>query len=220
GGGGGPGAVGGQGVGLLHTAELGAAAARRQPDRGPDYYLGYLHAGRATVLRHLTNPALTREDRAVLQAVVRQCEVVAGHWGRVQGLCEGMPRTFIHGDFAPKNIRVRAGQSEPALVPFDWGRAGWGVPAADPVQADGPPDTGGAHCARPDPGEDRSVARGAWPRLDVQDLRGFAAVGQIFRCLTCIALDAQRLAAEWVERPVQNMRVYGAQVAEAVRAAG
>src|SRR5262249_53908544 len=57
-------------------------------------------------------------------------------------------------------------------------------------------------------------------RLDVQELRGIAAVGQLFRCLTCIALDAQRLAAERVERPVQNMRRYEAQGAEAVQAAG
>jgi Phosphotransferase enzyme family len=213
-------ALAGQWLGLLHIAALGVAAARRQPDRGPNYYLGYLLAGRATVLRHLTNPAVTREDRAVLGEVVRQCEVVAGHWGRVQGLCEGMPRTFIHGDFAPKNIHVRAGQAEPALVPFDWGSAGWGVPAADLVQAGGPPDTWWGYWANPDLGAYCSVARGAWPRLDVQELRGFAAVGQLFRCLTCIALDAQRLAEERVERPVRNMRVYGAQVAEAVRAAG
>jgi hypothetical protein len=210
----------GRWLGLLHASAVGVAAARRQPDRGPDYYLGHLHAGRETVLRHVTNPALTRQDRAVLHAVVRQCETVAAHWGRVQALCAGMPRTFIHGDFAPKNIRVRDDRAGPALVPFDWGSAGWGVPAADLVQAGGPPDTWWGYWANPDLAAYCSVVRGAWPHLDAPDLRGFAAVGKLFRCLVCIALDAQRLAAEWVERPVQNMRVYGAQVADAVRAVG
>jgi hypothetical protein len=213
-------ALAGQWLGLLHTAALGVAAARRQPDRDPDCYLGYLHAGRATVLRHLTNPALTREDREELKAVVRQCEVVAAHWGLVQGLCAEMPRTFIHGDFAPKNIRVRADQAVPALVPFDWGSAGWGVPAADLVQSGNAPDTDWDYWASPDLGAYRSAVRGAWPHLNVQDLQEFAVLGKVFRCLICIALDAQRLASEWVEKPVQNMRVYGAQVAEAVRAAG
>ena len=48
-----------------------------------------------------------------------------------------MPRTFIHGDFAPKNMRVRAGPGGSTLLCFDWGSAGWGVPAADLVQPGG-----------------------------------------------------------------------------------
>src|SRR5262249_52891917 len=161
---------------------------------GPDYYLDHLHSGRELILRHQGHPALTPGDVAVLAAIVRQCESVADHWGRVRRWCEAMPRTFIHGDFAPKNLRVRPGS---ALVPFGWGGAGWGAPAADLVQ--GSRGTGGDwdYWASPDLAAYCAAARGAWPRLDVTDLRGFATVGKIFRCLTCVALTARSLATPW-----------------------
>jgi hypothetical protein len=210
-------ALAGRWLGLLHTSGARVDAASRQPDRGPDYYLGHLHSARATLLGSLTNPALTGDDVAVLREVVRQCEAVAAHWGQVQRLCAGMPRTFIHGDFAPKNIRVRSG---PTLVPFDWGSAGWGVTAADLVQSGGTAETRWDYWACPDLGAYCSVARAGWPHLDVQDLQGFAILGKIFRCSVCIDLDARSFATGWVERTMRNMRVYRAQMADAIRAAG
>jgi hypothetical protein len=204
-------------LGLLHASAARQAPGSCRADRGPDYYLGHLLTARATILRHLSNPALATDDVGVLGVVVRQCEAVATHWGRVQRLCVGMPRTFIHGDFASKNIRVRAG---PALLPFDWGSAGWGVTAADLVQSGGSPYTSWDYWASPDLAAYCSAARGAWPHLDVQDLEGWAVLGKVFRCLVCIALDARSLATEWVARTMRNMRIYQAQLADALRAVG
>jgi aminoglycoside phosphotransferase (APT) family kinase protein len=213
-------ALAGRWLGLLHASGARVAATLRQPDRGPDHYLGQLHSAHATLLRHRTNPALTGGDVAVLGEVVRQCEAVAAHWGQVQRLCAGMPCTFIHGDFAPKNVRVRSGPGGPALVPFDWGSAGWGVPAADLVQAGSAPDTDWDYWASPDLAAYCSAAREAWPHLDLQDLRGAAVLGKVFRCLVCINLDARSFATEWVERAMRNMKIYRAQLTDAIRAAG
>jgi hypothetical protein len=212
-------ALAGRWLGLLHAAGARLAAASRQPDRGPDHYLGHLHSARATLLRSLSNPALTGDDVAVLREVVRQCEAVAAHWGQVQRLCAGRPRTFIHGDFAAKNLRVRAGAGGSALVPFDWGSAGRGVPAADLVQSGGGPDTDWDYWASPDLAAYCSAAREAWPHLDPQDLQEVAVLGKVFRCLVCIDLEARSFATEWVERPMRNMKIYRAQLADAVRAA-
>jgi Ser/Thr protein kinase RdoA (MazF antagonist) len=215
-------ALGGRWLGLLHASGTRLATSSSQPDRGPDYYLDHLHSAHATLLRHLTNPALSGGDVGVLREVVRQCEVVAAHWGQVQRGCAGMPRTFIHGDFAPKNVRVRADPRGPTIVPFDWGSAGWGVPAADLVQAGSAPDRGTdwGYWASPDLAAYCSAARLAWPHLDLQDLQEVAVLGKVFRLLVCINLDAQSFATEWVERAMRNVTIYRAQLACAIQSAG
>src|SRR5262245_34974607 len=188
-------ALAGRWLGLLHTSAARLAAAARLPDRGPGYYLGHLRSARATILGNLTNPALSAADVAVLEAVVRQGDVAAAHWGQVEKLCAGAPRTLIHGDFAPKNMRVRTGPAGTVLLPFDWGSAGWGVPAADLVQA-APTDSGAgpalaAYWASPDLAVYGSVVRESGLPFAAGDLRPLAAVGKLFRCLICINLDAQ-----------------------------
>ncbi len=215
----------GRWLALLHTSAARLAGTAHLPDRGPGYYLGHLQSARATILAYRTNPALTAEDVAVLAAVVRRCEALASRWGEVERWCAGMPRTFIHGDFAPKNMRVRARPAGSVLLPFDWGSAGWGVPAADLVQAAEPSDRGtgldlSGYWASPDLAAYCSGVRESGWRLDIQNLWPLAAVGKIFRCLVCINLDAQSLATDWVADAARKMRVYEAETADAIRAAG
>lgn len=215
----------GRWLALLHTSAARLAGAARLPDRGPGYYLEHLRSARATILANLDNPALTGEDVAVLAAIVRRCEAVASRWGEVERLCEEAPRTFIHGDFAPKNMRVRARPTGSVLLPFDWGSAGWGVPAADLVQAAPPSDHGtgwglSSYWASPDLAAYWSAVRESGWRLDARDVRPLAVLGKVFRCLVCITLDAQSLATDWVADVAPKMRVYEAEMADAVRAAG
>jgi hypothetical protein len=134
----------------------------------------------------------------------------------VEGACGRTPRTLIHGDFAPKNMRVRTGPDGLALLPFDWGSAGWGVTAADLVQSGIPLST---YWANPDLAVYRAVVRESWPAFDARDLQPLPTLGKVFRCLVCIDLDAASLATEWVERCMRNMRVYTGALAEAIHAA-
>ncbi|MDQ3621217.1 MAG: hypothetical protein M3463_01820 [Verrucomicrobiota bacterium] len=74
------------------------------PDRGPAYYRERLRSGRATLLAKPLQPGADRAPHRLLRDVIGQCEVVDPHWGEVARWCEGVPRTFIQGDFVPKNI--------------------------------------------------------------------------------------------------------------------
>jgi hypothetical protein len=203
-------------LGLIHTSAVGVAAAARLPDRGPDYYLECLRSAHDKILRNLTNPALTADDLTVLKTVVGQCEVVVSHWSQIEQLCARLPRTLIHGDFAPKNMRVRTGRAPLALLPFDWGSAGWGSIAPDLVQSG---ISANNFWASPDLAVYCSMVRESWPYLDVQDIQPLAIFGKMFRCLVCINLDAESLGTEWVEKCMWNMRSYAAEMADAIQAA-
>jgi len=209
-----------QWLGLLHKSAERLTAAARLPDRGPGYYLEQLRSAFDTILRNLSNPALTADDVAMLETVVRQCEVVASHWGQIERLCERAPQTLIHGDFAPKNMRVRTGQAGLALLPFDWGSAGWGVTAADLAQSGAAPNSYWNYWANPDLAAYCSVAQESWPYLDIHDVRQLAIIGKIFRSLICINLETPSFAMEWVENSARDMRIYQAAMADAIQAAG
>jgi thiamine kinase-like enzyme len=209
-----------QWLSLLHTSAAHLATAARLPDRGPSYYLEQLRLACETIRRNLTNPALTSETRAMLENVVRQLEVVASRWGLVEKLCECAPRTLIHGDFAPKNMRVRTGRAGLSLLPFDWGSAGWGVAAADLAQSGMEPNSHWNYWANPDLAAYCSVAQESRPRLDIQDVEQLAIIGKIFRSLICINLEAPSFAMDWVENAARDMRIYQAAMADAIQAAG
>jgi hypothetical protein len=215
----------GRWLACLHSSAASLASAVPLPDRGPEYYFEHLQSGRATILGNRAHPGLTGEDVVVLKTVIRQMEVVAAHWSEVREVCRQAPRTFIHGDFAPKNMRVRSGTAGTALVPFDWGSAGWGIPAADLVQASrSSPGWSGldlrAYWASPDLAAYCDVLREAGWRLGVPDARTLAVVGKFFRCLVCIDLEAQSFATAWVEDAARKMRLYSTEMADALRATG
>jgi hypothetical protein len=203
-------------LGLVHTSAVGIATASRLPDRGPGYYLERLQSAHARILHNLDNPALTVADLAVLKTVVGQCESVASQWGLIEQLCEQLPPTLIHGDFAPKNMRIRIGQAPLALLPFDWGSAGWGSIASDLAQAGMLPND---YWASPDLAVYHSVVQETWPHLKDENVQLLAIFGKIFRCLVCIDLDAESLATPWVEKSMVNMQMYMRDMAEAIQAA-
>jgi hypothetical protein len=218
--------VAGRWLGRLHASAARAGVAARLPDRGPGFYRARLASAGATIRQYQDNPVLTRGDRALLSRLVQQGEISAAHWPEVERLGGMLPPTFIHGDFAPKNLRVERRQGKPVLLPFDFGSAGWGFAPADLPHAE--PGAGRQECgvdlasywASPDLAAYRSEVREKWPDLEGEDLRTAARFGKICRCLVCIDLDAQALATEWVERPLRNLRLYEVEMAAAMRAAG
>jgi hypothetical protein len=205
---------------LLHTSAANIATAACLPDREPDYYLEQLRSACETIQRNLTNSALTSETRAMLETVVRQLKFVASRWGEVERLCERAPRTLVHGDFAPKNMRVRTGRAGLSLLPFDWGSAGWGIAAVDLAQSGGESNGYWNYWSNPDLAAYCSAAQESWPRLDIQDVNQLAIIGKIFRSLICINLEAPSFAMEWVENSARDMRLYQAAMTDALRAAG
>ncbi len=188
------------------------AATARLPDRGPAHYLEHLRSGRDTIGRNLANPNLTADDLATLEAIVAQCDTLEQGWSQIERFCADLPSTLVHGDFRSKNVRVRRDESGQSLFPLDWETAGWGVPAADLAPARG---------LTPIPQVDlmtyEAIVREYWPGLDLPTLRQLVTLGRIFRRLAAINWESLGLAYEWLEKPMTSMKVYQAELAEALQ---
>jgi len=99
-------------------------------------------------------------------------------------------------------------------LPFDWGEAGWGIPAADLAQSVLPyPD----FAANPDITTYWCVAREYWPRLHLKTVEHMANCGTLFRSLAALDWEAQNLSYDWT-RPLNDMRFYYARMQSALRA--
>jgi len=197
----------------MHTSATRLAVATRLPDGGPRHYLEYLRSARDTIGQHLNNPALRAEDLAALAAIMAQLGDLESRWDWVEECCEGVPATLVHGDFRPRNVYVRTGREGTILLPIDWERAGWGVPAADLAAS-----RGLAASPQIDVMAYWLVVRDHWPRLGPRDIGRLVAVGTIFRRLATLYWDSLHLAyeggAEWV---MATMSLYHAQLADVVR---
>ena len=192
-----------QWLGRLHTTAARLDVATLLPDRGPAHYLDHLCTGRETIRRHLYHPAVTPEDREVLESVADQCDALALAWAEIERFCATVPVTVVHGDFRSKNIRVRALASGPALFPLDWETAGWGVPAADLAVP-----RGMTSAELVDLGTYADVARDALPGLDAAALGRLVTVGGVFRRLAAIGWASRGLLHPWPQKALASMRVY------------
>ena len=204
----------GRWLGALHASTISLPSNVCLPERGPVQYLGHLRSARDAIRDNLKNPVLDEEQRRQLKQIVSTCEFVDQEWHRIDQLCGEMPQTLVHGDFVGKNVRVRNGRTELELLPFDWEHAGRGVPAVDLAQA----FSSTTFLANPD--LDDYCATVKWSALGFEAVRRLAFYGTIFRCLAALDWESHRLAYEWVEWPVKNMALYGAELDRAVQAAG
>src|SRR5437667_2599454 len=111
----------GRWLGLLHASAADVPINGHLPDGGPRRYLEILQATCDFIQQHLDNPVLTPDDVALLeQHQARLCDVAA-RWDRLEEVCEGAPRTLVHGDFNGKNLRLRSENGHSSIVLFYWG---------------------------------------------------------------------------------------------------
>jgi hypothetical protein len=195
-----------QWLGQMHASSTQIMAASRLPPKGPNHYLHRLKSAREAIQRHVVNRTFQSEDLITLEAIVRHCDLLESHWDRVEALCEGIPRTLVHGDFAGKNFGVRISRPGAAVLPFDWAEAGWGTPAVDIRKADID-----AYL---------SAVRNHWPWLDVQMIRQMALAGRIFRCIDSIHWEQSSLKYVWLSTPMNNMRIYESRIANVIGSTG
>ena len=166
-------------VGAMHTAAAGSAAAKGLPDGGPARYLDHLRVGRDTMQVHLPNPALTPDVVATLRRLIAELDRLENRWAAIEGAATGVGATLVHGDFRPKNARIRHTRDGLELLGVDWEMAGWGVPAIDLLEID--------------LGTYQSVVRSRWPTVEPADLQRLQAVGEAFRWLAAIRWVAPQL---------------------------
>jgi aminoglycoside phosphotransferase (APT) family kinase protein len=160
-------------------------------EAGPARYLAHLHAVRARIRRNFANPAFTEEDRAALLNVLAAQDWIESRWSAVERACAGVPETVVHGDFQPKNVRVREETSGLALYAFDWELAGWGIPAADLVL-----NSRGSEMLPIDPEVYVSELGGQWPNVDAATIARLSTVGYVLRRIANIDWESVRLDFE------------------------
>jgi len=205
-------------LGRMHGETAAMAGRVPLPPAGQERYLGYLRSARATLLENMGNRALTAEDRAVLEAVLGQCDKLETLWTRLERACATCPATLVHADFRPKNLCLRVSDGELALHPIDWEKAGWGVPAADLalLMRRGP----ASHVAAPAYAE---TIREYLPQFDLDAVQRLSSVGHVFQSLAGVYWSCAELSFESARslvRPIGSMRIFSARIHEALESSG
>jgi hypothetical protein len=206
-------AVAGRWLGLLHSSAIDVAVNGHLPDAGPRRYLGILHATREFIEQHLDNPILMPDDTACLEEIRAHLHDVASHWDRLEAVCEGTPKTLVHGDFNGKNLRLRSENGHTSVVVFDWEDAGWGVPAVDLAQQT---LSFGRVSANPDLRTYWSTMRERCSNVDAEALQRLAHCGSVFRALASLRWAVPTLATDWAHDCVANLHVYVTELDEAL----
>jgi hypothetical protein len=204
-------------LGLLHRSGADLPAAGTLPDAGAARYLGHLRSAREKIRNSDGNRALSSEHQATLSGTLALLDALEARWQDFERACEGLPATLVHGDFRPKNVRVRSHGPAPGLYPIDWETAGWGVPAADLA-----PARGSGLAMQVDPHIYETVVRARWPGLDAAAIRKLSILGHVFRALAGIEWASESLVFEsrdWLDKPVSLMPSYAARVTCVLEAA-
>src|SRR5437867_10698561 len=204
-------------LGMLHTSAAESAAARRLPDAGPNRFREFGRAAREAIPRQFSNPVLTADDVEFLENVLTGVAEVEAPWSDIEALCAGAPATLVHGDFNGKNIRLGSAGGGTTCLVFDWEDAGWGVPAVDLAQQAVPASN---LSASPDFPTYLSIVHERWPRMSGEDWLRLAYCGSVFRTLAALYWEAPGLATEWVSKDGANIRLYEAELANALSRIG
>ena len=191
-------------IAALHTSAASLPEFENLPDRGPAHYLEHLRSARRRIAASHFNPALTRDQRGVLDRADYYLQSYEASWNELERLCRFMPRTLAHGDLARRNTRLRVNADVRGLVVFDWEMAGRGVPAPDLASS----------LIRKFPsclGTYFSSVRQTWPALNFEDITRMAVVGRIMRVIAAIDWASVSLQFEeplFLAKPVSYIQSY------------
>ncbi|HEX6810219.1 MAG TPA: phosphotransferase [Planctomycetota bacterium] len=186
----------------LHTGSVALAEVLALPDRGTGYYRGEMRAASRAMRENYDNPALSQQDRELLDEMLAQFDFLESRWDDVDDVCRVMPRSLVHNDFAERNVRIRDGQE---VLVFDWEVAGWGLPAVD--------------MAHVDVALYWSFVRDVWPALDLETLRRHVTLGKLLRGgIAASKWSAMSLATTWPE--TANLQSYGRRIRHDLKVLG
>jgi len=173
------------------------------PDAGPARYLAHLRSAKANIEVNLRRAELCEPDVSGLGELLADCELVEQRWSELERACAATPATLVHGDYLPKNVRIRDQADGSAILPIDWETAGWGCPAADLAHVD----------------VDLYAAAVAphWAGVTPTNLRLLASIGRAFRWIAAIDWESEAKSFEHTERALMRLAVYRAGLAEAMQ---
>ncbi len=187
----------------MHAASIDVESAASLPHKEPKQYLKRLRSARSAILKFSNELPIRSNDLAVLKSIENYFNLLESNWTRVEIICNLVPRTLVHGDFNTKNLRVRNGQNGMEVLPFDWGEAGWGVPAIDYVHVDSATYWSAIH--------------DYWSWLNAEDFQKSIIAGKIFHCIDAIYWQIPSFSPQRLRKPMRNMRIYESWLAAAIQ---
>jgi hypothetical protein len=205
-------------IGRLHRFGAEIEAARQLPEGGPPRYLRHLRDARTRVRGNFENPGLAAGDREVLTETLALLDRVEGRWDAIVRACAELPETIVHGDFRPKNVRIREEPSGPVLYALDWEMAGWGVPVVDLA-----PGRGDEATLQIDPAIYADSLRGHGPRLDRESIERLSLTGALLRRMAAIDWESMSLGFEdpiYLLDPIASIRVANHELVRGLERAG
>ena len=190
----------------LHAGASGALPVL--PETGETYFRAMLDTVREGTRISRGHAGLTAAERPIFDSILSHLDVVECGWPLVAAACAQMPRTLVHGDFVPKNVRMSTRNNRLEVLVFDWETAGLAPPAADI-----------AELPRGEPQLRRylSNVRECWPQLDWEDIQRLHHIGRLFRCLHSVCWALVHFESEWIRRAVRYMEDYESSLRTLVR---
>jgi Ser/Thr protein kinase RdoA (MazF antagonist) len=215
--------VAGSWLGVLHASAAALSETVSLPERGITQSIDRARSARSTFRAHLGHSTTSANGRAVLEAAVSELSMLDESWDELEAGCEKQPRTLVHGDFQPRNLRLRSGPGGPQLMAFDWEEAGWGFPAIDLA---GSSDASVRYLwANPCLDSYRRAAAHHGMARDPDALRRLGEIGRVLRCVTAMYWVSMEFdpAGRWAvadSKFVPDLLVYVAHLADAMAALG
>jgi Ser/Thr protein kinase RdoA (MazF antagonist) len=191
-------------IATLHISAEPLPEVQRLPDRGPDHYLKHLRSARQLIEASQSNKVITLGQRAVLDRVDAYLQSFEDSWIDWSQLCETMPKTLAHGDWAGRNVRFLGTNGRRAMVAFDWETAGRGFPVADLASSRIYESPCCLHAYF-------KKVRESWPALGFEDILRMAVVGRIFRTIAGIHWGSTELVFErsdFLLHPLTQMQAF------------
>jgi Ser/Thr protein kinase RdoA (MazF antagonist) len=186
------------------------------PDRGAQHYFDQLRLIRELIQGNLGDPSLKAQDLELLEAIILQFNLLESRWNRIDELCHRFPRTLVHGDLTKDHVRVRSSACGCNLVVFDWGKAGYGIPALDIAGASGRGDNRSR--VETELVDYWSVVRESWSELDLTAIKALADLGAVLRLILGISWDGRNIGRGYW--PIEGLHGYQAKLAVALERLG
>jgi thiamine kinase-like enzyme len=191
----------------LHTAS--ARSLPWLPRTGSTFYFAVLRTAQREVRRSLGHHALSPENVATLDRILRWLHRAEERWHEFEAACADSPESLVHGDFLPKNVRIRRRRGRLELVAFDWETSGWATPAADLALLPGGRAQLRAYHRR---------IREAGSGLRGSDLARLRALGRLYRLINSVYWETRSFEYDWIVRAMRHMELYESRLKEAVEA--
>ena len=187
----------------IHTTTSKLDLSKLLPKHNLDGYDTCIIDGRNTISENISNPALTKPHRNVLNDILDHFDTIEAHWNELNIALKEMPLCLVHGDFVGKNVHIHSHNNRQSMYLFDWDISGWGAPAFD--------------IERISPEQYYSFSKSSWPSITQSQIQFMATVGAILRNVGLIQATSVSLCYEWVEKAMLEITEYELSLKTALR---